>query len=339
MSSKIYKKSFHILTCSVVLAIISIAFIVNGAIAALNRSASDYKSRLENTYRADLREELIEYGISVENDIQSKQSDDSKIFTISPSVFSKYLDNLDYRPSVKDIIVLNLGYEIQTDYSKTIDELCDKYKNINKNEFKETLETIFNTLQSGSYSGIYDLSSMINSYLDNIPNISNKDKTNINKDIFNVIFQKNHIVLRSSNGFTEDKSIDDIKNDNNYWIEWVTIPHGYLGVDNEPYIKDGNENLLYKKYVVMVVVDKNVVLANYDNYMNKVKFIENMLIIFVIVLASITIIISIIQFYKFINGGGDVEPIIIRKNSNIDSDCTDKLLSRIYDRIKSLRNR
>lgn len=338
MSTKIHRKSFHILTCSVVIAVISIAFIVNGAIVALNKSADDYKSRLENSYRADLREELIEYGMEVENDIDSTTTS-SEIYNISPSIFSKYLDNLDYRPAVKDIIVLNLGYEIQTDYSDAINELCKKYPNLNKQEFKNSLQTIFDNLQSGSFSGIYDLSSMIDSYLNKIPNLNVTEEANINKDIFGVIFQKNHIVLRSSNGLAKDKTIEEIQNDNNYWVEWITIPHGYLGLDKEPYVKNGDENLLYKKYVVMVVVDKDVVLANYNAYMNRVEFIEDMLIVFVILLASITILISIIQFYKFINGGGDVEPIIIRKNTNTDSDCTDKLLSRIYDRIKSLRNR
>lgn len=338
LKSKTKRKMFHITLFLTVILLIGTAFTIQYVVSVMNRSVDYMGYEIENNERSKINEDLIRYASAVENDVAINHYGN----TIPNSVFKKYIDILSNRESVSSISIINVGYSYSDkDTNQMISEICQKMPEKYHNEVSIILRGMIHKIKDNEVST--DSNFNINELIDDTISLI-VNKTGINKQVIqNIIFQelfiKNKIVMNTDDKKLEinNNELDAIMSNTNIWNQWITIPRGYLGVNDEVSVDGGKPNLNYNKYVILVTLDKDYVMSSYYTLKDRTDNIIVTLIIVLIIISVMALSLFAIQFYKLINGGGDVEPIFRTNTVDTDDDMY-KLFHRIHSKFKQLRS-
>lgn len=330
------KNLFQFFTSVLITILLMMSISVYFIIQQLNSNLDTLKSSIETEYRENIRLELATYTTRTEQDINNLIKE-GKINNLNKNVFTKHLDSLSYNGGIENISVFNIGYTMSRNIPSEVNKIHQKYNQLSESKLSDCIETLYVAFYEDNLQWD-DFRQLVNTEINSLTEGLKVDKTKLTEDVYKILFNKNEIVFSTNDMYPEQDTMLDTFKTKDSWVEWVTIPKGFLGVNNETAYEDGEANLKYKKYAVVVSIDKNFVLAKYYKMVDQTDNIK-ILLLFVLVCCTITaIVISTIRFYKIMNGGGVVEPIN-RKTTNSDNDAYYELSSRIYDKFKSLRRR
>ncbi|MEI2419265.1 hypothetical protein V6O07_03245, partial [Arthrospira platensis SPKY2] len=220
-----------------------------------------------------------------------------------------------------------------------VSEICQKIPEKYHNDVSIILRGMIHKIKDNEESADsnFNINELIDDTINQIVNNTGINKQIIQNIIFQELFIKNKIVMNTDDKKLEmnNDELDRLMNDTSIWNQWITIPRGYLGVNGEVSVDSGKPNLNYNKYVILVTLDKDYVMSSYYLLKDKTDNIIVTLIIVLIIISVMALSLFAIQFYKLINGGGDVEPIFRTNTVDTDDDMY-KLFHRIHSKFKQL---
>lgn len=330
------KKLFHIITVFLVIGLFALAVIVQHSMSVLNMSVDNMSQALERSEREAVSNDLMKYTTLVETSL----TDEQKTNGIPVSVFEKYLNTIDSK-YVSDIMIVNSGFSVNYNNSN-IEVILNSYDKEYRDMMKEQINAMIIHMSDDN-----DTTQSVKQIITETSRTISKNtgyrvsESKIYNDIVKSLLSVNHIVLNTQldghKGVVSEKELTNMTSDNSIvWTEWVTIPEGHLGLNDESALSDGIPNVNYKKYTVLVQLDKEGILSNMAKMQDNINFIGITLMVVFICISILAMVLTFIQFYKKVNGGVEVEPIIRTNSSNHDDDLY-KLLRRFKRGSKQLR--
>lgn len=325
---------FHLSLLLTFIILFSVSLVIQRSITMMNNSVELFGYQTENNERRIINSQLASYATSVENDVQLNH--DNK--NIPSYIFRKYMFEFYDRKTISNISVINVGYTFDDKGEDVIiDQICNNFPSQYHTAISNILKNMISELTSAQSDSNKNINSILDSVTDSIVKLTGTNKQIVENIFFKELFVTNKIIM-STNNSNDNKSLSDdqlyelLSNDSE-WNEWVAIPKGYLGVNNESSIDNGKPNLEYNKYIILVTLNRDAIMKDYDNMKAKINQVSIILLGVLAVISILALSLCLIHFYKKINGGDNIEPII-RTSSNDTDDAVYKLFHRINRKSK-----
>lgn len=335
------KKKFHILFTILIVTLFLMSILVKDAMSKLSYTMTNISQSLEESERNVVRGSLIRYAATIENIINTKDSNNE----IPTDIFRENLNIIESR-NVSGVMIINSGYSlnnINKEVGENIISIANDYPAQYRSIITNNLKVMIDKLKNDkSDNDSYIINHTIDSiYADCNGNI---DKSQLYDYIVGNLLSTNNIVLdtsvkgQKSGSLTRSELTHLLEDQNNVWTEWVSIPDGHLGVNNQAANINGKPNIDYKNYIVIVKLDNKAILSTVHNTEKNIMFIGSTLLLVFIFISVMALLLCIIKFYRKINGGVEIEPIISRNSTNNDDDFY-KLLRQLQRYIKQVCKR
>lgn len=337
MKNKTKNKLFHLYLLLTFIILFSIALAIQKSISVMNNSVALMGYQTENNERRIVRDELVRYASSVESDISQHGYGKN----VPSSVFRKYMSEFSDKKSISRISIINVGYTFNDiGEDEIIDDICNKLPLKYHEKTVPILEKMISELkliEKGETSSNTNVNNILETTTDQIVKLTHVNKQTVQNIMFKEIFVTNKMVMCTDNNdnskYLSNTELDQILSNDSTWNEWIAIPKGYLGVGNEPSVDNGKPNLDYNKYIILVSLDRHVIMKDYDAMKVHTDRVSIILLCVLSLVSVLALSLCVIEFYKKINGGDRIEPII-RTNPNNNDDAVYKLFHRLSRKSK-----
>lgn len=302
MKFKVLSFIFILTTCIITMWLNNIEDTIRTEIANLQIS-------IEDSWKDAARSNLTYLKYELEAAINSNEideADDNQItqWVINHSLFkdSKYL---------KGLSVINIGYSSLDDVMNLKMKLSDS-NDIDK-DLKNSI--LYNSDELLNIKGKTDdeKKDLIYKFATKLClNNPTYDSETIRAILMNIVFEKDKVLFSTNDDIKYDKNKTSYEigtGDNRIWVESVLIPSGTTGFNSEPIFKNNKDNISYKKIIIAVAMDRNIIMLPYETHLvqlNYLLFIANSLIVIIMLISIVFLFISFRRILnKYNNMGGD----------------------------------